>query len=176
MKLFRPKDFAFKAKFARVAPAASAKSVDIPLGWFVVHYNHIPAKADRRIAHGEWFAIKSDKTTIYRMLRFSPRAVTEKGETPAGIVIDWIGWIDLHDRSEDVDGPLVLDMRRLFWWERPRAYLNHPDTAIRFSGWLGWISLILGIISLFLTLPYDWLGDQADAFHKFLSNLRWCSR
>ena len=174
MKWPRRSDLRFDATFSRVPPADFAEKVGIPLGWIVVHHAHVPTKADRRKAHGEWFEISSDRGTIYRMLRFSPRLLKGNTTTPGQIVIDWIGWIDLHDRDEDVQSSILLKVRRLPWWNRPRAYLKHPDPAIRLSGWLGWTSVILGAIALLLTLltlPYDWIGDQVGALLSFLAGL-----
>lgn len=164
-------DFAFATTFSRISPAAFAEKVGIPLGWVVVHHDHIPGKSDRRKAHGAWFEISSDRGKVYRMLRFSPRLKKGIGTNPADLVIDWVGWIDLHDRDEDVDGVLTLKLRRVPLWKRPRAYLEHPDPAIRLSGWLGWTSIILGLIALFSTLPYDWLGQGIGALSSVFTSL-----
>src|SRR5690606_23980168 len=136
MNLLGRNNHAFEATITRVAPAAYAEKVGIPPGWIVVHHGHAPAKVDRRKAHGEWFEISTDRGQIYRMLRFSPRLLKGNATTPGQIVIDWIGWIDLHDRDEDVQSSISLRVRRLPRWKRPRAYLKHPDPAIRLSGWL----------------------------------------
>jgi len=168
MRLFGRNNYAFEASFERTSPASFTEKVGIPLGWVVVHYGHIPNKSDRRKAHGEWFELKSDRGTIYRMLRFSPQVHKGGKDRSAKIVIDWIGWIDLHNREEAVAGAITLKLRRVSWWKRPWVYLHHPDPAVRLSGWLGWISMVLGTISLLLTIPYGWLGEQAGdiiAFH-----------
>lgn len=171
MTIFGGKKFAFKAKFERTSPASFAEKVGIPLGWIVVHYGHIPSKADRRIAHGQWFELKSDRATIYRILRFSPqvrkgrRNSSKKNadELPAKIVIDWIGWIDLHNRDEDVGGAIELEIKRVPLWKRPWAYLKHPDPAVRLSGMLGWASVILGLLALALSFPYCWIGEHVGS-------------
>ena len=160
MSIVRGKDYAFSGEFERLSPASFAEKVGIPLGWVVVHYNHIPKKADRRIAHGAWFELKSDRGTVYRMLRFSPQVHKGRNGRPARIVIDWVGWIDLHGRDEEVTGAINLRIKRVPWWKRPWAYLRHPDPAVRLSGWLGWASVILGLIALLLTLPYCWIGEH----------------
>jgi hypothetical protein len=164
-------DFSFEGTFVRSSPASFADKVGIPLGWIVVHHSHIPAKADRRIAHGEWFAITSDRSTIYRMLRFSPNIKKGDETNPERIVIDWIGWIDLHDRDENVDGPIRLKVRRVSWWKRPWAYLRHPDPAVRLSGWLGWASVTLGLIALLFTLPYQWVVEKFCSWGAAISSL-----
>ncbi|BDI59522.1 hypothetical protein MACH05_00820 [Qipengyuania nanhaisediminis] len=115
------------------------------------------------MAHGEWFEVSSDRGTIYRMLRFSPNIVKGDDHKPGTMVIDWIGWIDLHNRDEDVDAPLKLTVSRVQAWKRPWAYLKHPDPAVRLSGWLGWASVVLGLIALALSLvalPYCWIGEH----------------
>ena len=160
MSLFGGNDFSFSGKFERTSPASFTEKVGIPLGWIVVHYGHIPNKADRRKAHGEWFELKSDRATIYRMLRFSPQVHKGGKGRSAKIVIDWIGWIDLHARDEEVAGDINLTIKRVPRWKRPWAYLKHPDPAVRLSGWLGWASVILGLIALLLTLPYCWIGEH----------------
>lgn len=142
----------FTADFRRIAPTSFGEKVGIPLGWVVVNHGHIPDKADRRQVHGEWFEIKSVHAKIYRMLRFSPRLAKGSAGEPGSIVLDWVGWIDLHDRGEDVDGSISLTLSPVPWWGRPWAYLKHPDPAVRLSGWLGWLSVILGALSLVLTV------------------------
>lgn len=168
MSLFRSNKYAFESKFQRTSPASFTEKVGIPLGWIVVHYGHIPNKADRRKAHGEWFELKSDRGTIYRMLRFSPQVHKGSKVRTAKIVIDWIGWIDLHNRDEEVAGAITLKLRRVSWWKRPWVYLKHPDPAVRLSGWLGWISVILGAISVALTIKWSWFGDLAGAIRDFV--------
>src|SRR3546814_5298969 len=71
----------------------------------------------------------------------------------------WIGWIDLHNRDEAVAGAITLKLRRVSWWKRPWVYLHHPDPAVRLSGWLGWLSVILGASSLVLTIKWSCLGE-----------------
>lgn len=158
--------FAFEGTFKRKSPAAFADKIGIPLGWVVVHHDHIPEKANRRKAHGEWFELTTDRGTIYRMIRFSPNLAKAKPDKPGVIVIDWIGWLDLHNRDEDVNGPIALTVRRVPFWKRPWAYLKHPDPAVRLSGCLGWASVILGLIALvlaFSALPYCWIGEHVGS-------------
>lgn len=168
MRLFGGNNYAFEASFERTSPASFAEKVGIPLGWIVVHYRHIPNKSDRRKAHGEWFELKSDRGTIYRMLRFSPQVHKGGKDRSAKIVIDWIGWIDLHNREEAVAGAITLKLRRVSWWKRPWVYLHHPDPAVRLSGWLGWLSVILGAASLALTIKWNWLGEAINAVRDFI--------
>jgi hypothetical protein len=142
----------FGGDFARVPPAKFVEKIALPLGWFVVRFDRMANKSERRESHGKWFSIKSDRRTIYRMLRFS---VNLKGSTLNGnpeIVLDWAGWIDLYDRDENVDGPLRLTITRVRWWRLPWVYLQHPDPAVRLSSYLGWSSISLGILSIILTV------------------------
>jgi hypothetical protein len=169
VRFFGGKNYTFEAEFERTSPASFTEKVGIPLGWIVVHYGHIPDKVDRRKAHGEWFELKSERGTVYRMLRFSPQVVKGGQGRTAKIVIDWIGWIDLHNREEDVSGSINLRLRRVSWWKRPVVYLRHPDPAVRLSGWLGWLSVLLGTVSLVMTIDWSWLAALTNAIHNFVS-------
>lgn len=141
----------FEGNFERKSPASFADKIGIPNGWTVVHYRHIPEKSVRRQTHGEWFKISSPLGSIYRVLRFSGN-LKKGGDFKTGqIVLDWLGWIDLHDRYEDVDGPIYLWARKAYFWELPIAYARHPDGAIRLASWLGWASVVLGAVSLIAT-------------------------
>lgn len=142
----------FEGEFTRVSPAKFAEKIALPVGWFVVRFNQMKDKSARRKSHGKWFSIKSDRRAIYRMLRFS---VNLKGSSASGnpeMVLDWVGWIDLYDRDENVDAPLRLKISRVPWWKLPRVYLQHPDPAVRLSSYLGWTSITLGAISIGLTI------------------------
>ena len=142
----------FEGKFIRVSPAKFMEKTALPVGWFVVRFGLMRDKSARRKSHGEWFSIKSDKRTIYRMLRFS---VNLKGSSANGhpeMVLDWAGWIDLYDREDNVDAPLRLMVRRVPWWHAPWVYLKHPDPAVRLSVYLGWASILLGGLSILLSL------------------------
>jgi hypothetical protein len=142
------RDYTFEDDFERISPASFAQSVGRPIGWFVVHYGHIPIKRDRRWSHGVRFSIKSEKDTIYRMLRFSPRVRKNNPKGHAEIVLDWIGWLDLNGRDDIVDESIRLTVKPVPWWWRPRVYLSHPDPAIRLSAYLGWTSVALGLVAL----------------------------
>jgi hypothetical protein len=161
--------YKFDGTFTRVSPANFAEKMILPLGWFVVRYDLIADKTARREAHGKWFAIKSDKETIYRMLRFSVKLTGPSKNKNAEMVLDWVGWIDLYDRVENVDPPLRLSVSRVPWWKLPWVYLQHPDSAVRLSSWLGWASILLGLLSIVLTVVIWRVSSNSDLAHVSLS-------
>ncbi len=137
------------ALFTRVSPAAFAEKVGIPLGWFVISHRHMPVKSRRRIAHGRWYRITCDGYSIYRILRFSPNLRYDmNGECE--VVLDWVGWLDLHGRADNVDGSISLEIEELPAIFTPLMAITHPDPTYRLMGWLSLISLALGILSIFL--------------------------
>lgn len=138
--------------FARVAPVAFAEKADFPLGWVVVSHRWLTAKADRRDAHGRWYRIQCDGRTIYRAIRFSGKLKGSPKQGIGEIVIDWPGWLDLNGRAEEVDNSIELSLRRVRFYDLPRVPVHHPDPAIRVAGWLGLISVGLGILSIILAL------------------------
>lgn len=154
----------FNAKFHRKSPSDFAQKIGIPLGWFVVHYNFVPKKKHRRLAHGNWYELKSEHGKIYRILRFSPSMIYNKKPE---MVLDWVGWLDLYGRAENVDDPLQLSVQRIRVWNIPRAYISHPDPGIRLSAWLGLLSLALGILSVYVAV--DWsetIASVAEALSR----------
>jgi hypothetical protein len=136
-----------RGRFDRESPAKFAEKVGIPLGWFVISYRHIPSKTERRIAHGRWYRISCSGISIYRILRFSPNLTFAK-EGASELVIDWVGWLDLHNRAEEVDGPLDLEIEPVPTLFVPFMVVMHPDSTYRIMGWLGIISVILGMVSI----------------------------
>ena len=141
--------------FTRVSPAQFVEKLSFPLGWFVVRYSWVAEMSIRRKSHGNWYAITSDRNqTIYRMMRYSIDLKANIADKTGEIVLDWVGWIDLYDREEKVDGPLRLIIKPVPWWKLPRVFLRHPDPAIRLSSYLGWGSILLGALSLGLTIPW----------------------
>lgn len=138
-----------KGLFKRVSPAAFADKVGIINGWFVISSRWMPDVKERRLFHGRYFKIKSDKGTVYRILRFSPQLKSKDSE-PGEIVIDWVGWLDLWGREEAVDGEIELKFSKVRWWEFPFYAASHPDPAMRISALLGIWSVVLGIIGVCL--------------------------
>lgn len=137
--------------FTRVSPAAFAEKIGIPAGWFVISHRWLDEKKTRRLQHGKWFRLSSAENAVYRVLRFSPRLAGAPGKS-GEIVIDYEAWLDLFGRTEDVDGPLSLEIRVARWWELPRLATSHPDPAIRLAGWIALLSLVLGIVSVVLAV------------------------
>ena len=138
-----------RGTFTRVSPAEFAEKIGIPAGWFVILHRWIGEKKARRLQHGKWFKLSSEPNSVYRVLRFSASLAGAPGK-PGEIVIDYEAWLDLFGRTEDVGGPLSLEIRAARWWELPRLATSHPDPAVRLAGWIAVLSFALGIISLVL--------------------------
>jgi hypothetical protein len=138
--------------FTRTTPAVFAQKTGIPAGWIVVHHDLVKTKAERRRASGRWFKLKSSSGNIYRILRFSPRLRGPPHDEPYELVIDWPGWLILHNYDDNLDPPLVLEIFRTKWWEFPRLAVSHPDPLARTAGILGLVSVGLGILSVILAL------------------------
>ncbi|HVZ17141.1 MAG TPA: hypothetical protein VG897_08490 [Terriglobales bacterium] len=139
------------SSFTRVSPAAFAEKVGIPLGWFVISHRHMPVKSRRRVAHGRWYRISCEGYSIFRILRFSPNLKFSQADENE-LVVDWVGWLDLHGRADDVDGPLTLKIEPLPLILTPLMTVKHPDPIYRLMGWLALISVGLGLLSIFLSL------------------------
>jgi hypothetical protein len=138
-----------KGLFTRISPAAFAEKVGIPLGWIVISHHHMPAKSARRAAHGRWYRISCEGYSIYRILRFSPNLhYSASGEND--LVVDWVGWLDLHGRADDVDGPISLEIATVPQIFTPLMTITHPDPTFRLMGWLALISVALGVLSVVL--------------------------
>jgi len=133
--------------FERVSPATFAQKVGIPAGWFIVSHRCLPDKKTRRKAHGRWFRIKSSSGVIYRILRFSPN-LRSPGKKDGEIVLDWVGWLDLNDRDEEVSTPLDLEISEVPMWCLPFMVRAHPDPSYRLAGTLGLVSVVLGVLSV----------------------------
>jgi len=67
------------------------------------------------------------------------------------MVIDWSAWLDLHDRVEDVDQPIELEISPARWWHWPRLAVSHPDPSMRLAGYIAVVSLVLGLVSLIVS-------------------------
>jgi hypothetical protein len=134
-----------------VTPAAFAEKVDLPQGWCVISYRCFSDRKFRRHAHGRWFQIKSDQGCVHRVLRFSAKLRAPK-KTTGEIVLDWVGWLDLNGRDENVDEPLKLRISPVAWWRTPLMAKAYPDPTVRLAAMLGLISVGLGILSLVLSL------------------------
>lgn len=130
------------------------EKMPVPTGWFVIPYNLMPEKKDRRKCHGRWFTIKSEHKKIYRVLRFAPDLHgTIKDDKQKDIVLDWVGWIDLCGRDENVDISLRLTISKTIFWERLICTgLKHPEPSYRLTTLLALISICLGLLSVILAV------------------------
>lgn len=140
--------------FERKHLGALPEKMPIPTGWFVINNNLIPKKEDRRKYHGKWFTIISDHKKVYRILRFAPNLHGSlNDEKHKDILLDWVGWIDLCGRHDDVEIPLQLQIRKSNLWERfICAGLSHPDPAYSLSTKLALISVLLGLLSVIIAI------------------------
>jgi hypothetical protein len=144
------------ATFQRVSPASFADKVGIPLGWFVISHRWMESKQARRRQHGKWFKLATEAGTVYRVLRFSANLAGAPGKT-GEIVIDYPAWLDLHGRTENVEGPIDIVITPARWWESPRLAVAHPDPSIRLAGWFAILSVALGVVSVALGAWSIWL-------------------
>ena len=140
----------FTADFQRRSPRSIARQMDVPPGWFVVSYRWIETHEARRRLHGRWCRIKSPHKRIYRILSFSGNLEGSPRSGSGTIILDWPGWLDLSDRIGQTPEALSLSIRPARCWEYPLIIFTHPDPTYRLNGALGWLSAILGILSLIL--------------------------
>lgn len=117
----------------------------LPLGWVAIDYRWIKTKHARRKLHGKWVKISSDRKSIYRTLRFRPDLGRNR------ILVDWIGQIRLHDFDDEVYESQRLVIKPIPFWMVPVAATNHPDPSVKASALLGFLGLVLGLISLFVS-------------------------
>ena len=151
--------------FTQVPRSALPGEYEIPAGWFAISYwwviDHQPKTDEEkkkfqkklRRMHGRWFRIKNQEQEreIYRILRFSPNLQGSKKKGDGVICLDWPGWIELSD-YEDTEKPLGLVLEEVGWWPFPRFVMSHPDPVFRLAGFLGLLSVALGLLSLILAL------------------------
>ncbi len=139
--------------FVRKPLGALDEKTPVPIGWFALPFNLMKTKEDRRKNHGKWFTIESKNKKIYRVLRFAPHLHgTVNNKEQKDIVLDWVGWIDLCGRDEEVDISLDLKISKTRIWEVLFAGLMHPEPSYRLSTLLALLSVILGLLSLFLAI------------------------
>lgn len=141
-----------KGEFDRKSPINFFRDTDVPVGWFVISHRWVEGKKNRRLTHGKWHKIISNEDIIYRILRYSINLKGSNRTNKGVIVLDWIGWIDLHGREEDVDHPINLEIKTVKWWELPKCGLSHPDPAYRLATRMAIVSILLGIISVIIAL------------------------
>ncbi|RIH66193.1 hypothetical protein D1164_04585 [Mariniphaga sediminis] len=142
-----------KGNFVRKPLGKLPEKIPVPVGWFVIGFNLMKDKNDRREYHGKWFTIKSDHKKIYRVLRFAPNIKgTSSNNNDKEILLDWVGWLDLNNRDEDIDEPIKLTITKTGRIKSIFAGLYHPEPSFRLSTVLALISVILGILSVVLAL------------------------
>lgn len=145
------------ATFTRKSPAEFAQKIGLPVGWFVLPHRLIESMAERRRLHGKWCKLKSENGTAYRVIRFSPRLKGTNRGDGADIVLDWLAWIDLNDRDENVESPLRISIAEARWYEYPWLAVSHPEPSYRLASWIALVSLMLGGISVALGIWSVWL-------------------
>jgi len=139
-----------KGTFKRVSPAAFPERITIPLGWMVISHRWMPDKSERRRAHGKWYRLKSNYGTSYRVLRFSPKLAGAPPNITGDLVLDWPAWLELNGYADNVSGQLQLEITKARLWQLPQLAASHPDPAMRLSSLLGFVSVVLGILSIVL--------------------------
>lgn len=132
--------------FARKSPASFAERAELPMGWTVLRFSHLPEKEQRRATHGHWVAMICGSNKIYRIVRYSVDLPTRQ------VVLDWAGWIELQGRVADLEAEIPILVRTPRFWEYPVIPFNHIDPGYRMSAWLGALSVVLGLLSLGLAI------------------------
>lgn len=121
-------------------------------GWFSIPYRCVPNKKDRRFSTGRWFKLTSKDGSIYRVLRFSSTSFDEESQE-CDLVLDYDGWLKLCGYAEKIPERIeTLLIRQCHLWERVFCVIGHPDPAYQLSGWLGIISVILGLLGVALAI------------------------
>jgi hypothetical protein len=141
-----------KGTFSRMSPAAFAQKVGIPPGWCVIAYRWVPTKVERRRATGHWFKLVSSGGSTYRILRFSANLKGGPDSPISDIVLDWSAWLELNGYADDLNKPVELKITRPRWWEMHRLADEHPDPIYRMAARLAVLSVVLGTVSLVLTV------------------------
>jgi len=138
----------FEGLFSRKSPVNFFNDTNSPIGWTVVSHRWVTEKKERRNTHGRWHKISSDNGSIYRILRYSVNLKGSNKTNNGEIVLDWIGWIDLYGREEEVNEPLNLKIKTVKWWEIIFCGFSHPDPSYRLATLLAVISVGLGVLSV----------------------------
>ena len=130
------------------SPDSLGEGTSVPVGWFVIRWQHVQDKAKRRRMYGKWYRISCNGRHVYRAIRFA--ANLEKKH----IILDWMGWIELQreDEPAESDGVLDLEIRPASRWGHLRAVWQHPDPTHRLAGRMALLSLGLGVLSVAIAL------------------------
>lgn len=155
-------------KLSRKSPVSFFERGGVPLGWVVVRHTHVGTVRDRRQTYGHWVSITCDKQTIFRVLRYSVNLPANQ------IVMDWAGWIDLQGRTDEESNELVLTIATARWWQFVTIPFRHVDPAYRLSAWLGALSILLGLLSVGFTRPWEliWPPPREPLAKTHISGLR----
>lgn len=143
-----------KAKFN----TSTQKNISIKLGWFAVSNHWIDKKKDQRNLYGKWCRIKDLETgkIVYRIIRFSPQLKKNSDENTGEIILDWAARVELDKFDGNEDRDYYLEIIRANCLQAIKAAWIHPDPNqklfFRIGVSLGAISVLLGILSIILTL------------------------
>lgn len=144
-----------KSKFRRWTSDYSSKNEGrkmSPLrsGWFSISHKFIDMP-ERKKYRGHWFKISSDYGSCFRVLRMDMLIHKDKADNVDFIHIDWDGWLALTpDQKSKTD--LDLTIKPIKIWDYWRLGSSHPDPAVRIAWVIALISLVLGVISVLLTV------------------------
>ena len=135
-------------EFHYSSPGSLGEGTNVPVGWLVLPWRHVPDKAERRRMYGKWYRITCGRQRIYRAIRFAANLKNDH------VVLDWMGWIELQDKPAEAesDGVLKLDIHPASRWEHLQAIWQHPDPTHRLAGLMAILSLGLGVLSVALAL------------------------
>jgi len=139
----------------RIVPSECSGTM-VGSGWFSVSHHWVASKKLRRVCTGHWFRIRSGSATIFRVLRFNAALEHDPNLQSGEIVLDYDGWLELSDFAEDTSKRLPVELEEARWYEYLHCIVKHPDPAYRLSGWLGIISVALGVLGIILGLLAFW--------------------
>jgi len=124
-------------------------ALDLRDGWFAVSHHFLDEDALKsRRYYGQWHKISSGKNSVYRCLRLSPNL--KKNADVTQIAIDWDAWCVLT-RDGGAKRPISLSIRKAHFFE-PMIFGGHPDPATRTAYQIAFLSLLLAVLSLLITL------------------------
>lgn len=117
-------------------------------GWFAVshHFLDEDIRTSRRY-YSQWHRISCGKMFVYRCLRLSPNL--RKNDADSEIALDWAAWCMLA--GENTRSSAQLTIRKAYIIE-PMIFGGHPDPATRTAYQIAFVSLLLAIISMLVTL------------------------
>lgn len=140
------KNFIYEGACIRKSPESYAV-MSVPLGWVVLPARAIINAPDRRRLHGQWVVIKSKHQTIFRIVAFNGGLeILDLQESAAQLVIDWMGWVELHDYDGDTNAPLDLTIEKAHIWQIMSGYLRHADPAYRLSSWATVLTTLISVV------------------------------